>query len=137
MLDEIPYELLVEWRAFDQIEPFGFIRQDWQSASITAGISNVIAASVRSKQRFKVEDFLLKFRTAEEIQTVIDSVAQAAPAVDWKRMKLIARLCAADANINAARDEERAVKRAKKKAAKEAEALKKKLLGPQTRPVKR
>lgn len=117
MLSELPFDVLLEWRAFDQIEPFGGVRADWQAAGITAGISNVIAASVRSRHRFKVEDFLLKFRTPEETKAALEA-AKGSP-VDWQRMKFIARIAAATANADEEKKSEREKRRDARRAARE------------------
>lgn len=66
MLRELPAKQFLEWQMFDQLNPIGDLRRDWQAASICAVIANIAAAQGRSKKRFKVQDFLLEFGEERE-----------------------------------------------------------------------
>ena len=64
MLRRLPFKQLLEWEAFDQLEPIGGRRGDWQAASICSMLANIAIAKGRSRKRFQVKDFLLEFGNA-------------------------------------------------------------------------
>jgi hypothetical protein len=93
MLRELTWEQLTEWRAYDQIEPIGDHRSDWQAASICAAMANTTMAVNRLKKRFRVKDFLLEFG---DVEKEVKEEPKAAPA--WHAMKFIAQQQTAIAN---------------------------------------
>lgn len=85
MLKQITWPQFLELKAYDQIEPIGTRRTDYQAASICATLAN-LAVGRRSRRRFKVSDFLLEF----------DKQAEAAPdkpaGQTWQEQKMIAKM---------------------------------------------
>jgi hypothetical protein len=90
------YEDLLEWQAYDRIEPIGAARDDWHAASICATMWNIAAAQAGMKKHFAPKDFLLEFgKTPEE-------AAQAAPRQSWQQQRLIGMMMAASAKAEEA-----------------------------------
>ena len=61
MLRSMSWKQLQGWMAYDQVEPIGARRADWQAAMICTEIWNSAIATHGGKKRFKISDFLLKF----------------------------------------------------------------------------
>jgi hypothetical protein len=61
MLATISYRQLKAWRDFDELEPIGGRRSDWQAASICATVFNSVLIRTKSKKRFKPSDFVLEY----------------------------------------------------------------------------
>jgi hypothetical protein len=95
------WQQFLEWKAYDQVQPLGDERGDWQAASVCAAFMTAITRKV-----FNPETFLLKFRDPDEAPP--EPPKPAAP--DWQRMKMIARMQTALANA----DEQKKNKRKRK-----------------------
>ena len=63
MLRETPFWKLLQWRAFDQIEPFGEHRADWHAAQICATLMNIAA----KEMKFRPRDLLIEFKDPEVV----------------------------------------------------------------------
>lgn len=79
MLAETSSAELAEWIAFDQLEPIGPVRGDYQAALIARTV-----ASQYAKKPPKIEDFLIRFDREDEdanvsAQRVKDLVRGVAP----------------------------------------------------------
>lgn len=103
MLRGMTWQQFLEWKAYDQVQPLGDERGDWQAASICAALMTAITRKV-----FSPETFLLKFRDPDEAPPEPPKAKPVAP--DWQRMKMIARMQTALANA----DEQRKNKRKRK-----------------------
>jgi hypothetical protein len=86
----------MEWMEFEQQEPFGDRRRDWQAASICTTIANMTAIGMRSETRFKVSDFMLDF-------SAVPKQPEQAPGKSWQEMKMIAQMMAAASQTDARR----------------------------------
>lgn len=116
----------LDWWALDQIEPIGDTRSDYQAASICAAMMNGLAALARSKKKFSVETFLLKWGEAAEEEK---------PAgVPWQQMKLVARMWAASAKADEASPRRQRVQRTKAVAPQKVEEVRAALLANDRRP---
>lgn len=87
---------MLEWEAYDTIEPIGAHRDDWHAASICAAVMNAMAIQIRSKKRFRVKDFLLEFGDPGDTKDVPKEGKQE----NWKNMKFIAQMFVAQANAD-------------------------------------
>lgn len=67
--------------AYDRISPIGYLRADWQAASIAAVVANGLSA--KSKQ-YQPEDFLLHF--GEKTRPLPDDVGRRTMAI-FERIK--------------------------------------------------
>ena len=80
--------------AYDQLQPFGDRRSDWQAATICAAVMNAAAMRGGSRKRFRVKDFLLVFKDAEtKVKEEKDE-----PRQTWQEQKLIAQMFVAMSN---------------------------------------
>jgi hypothetical protein len=87
MLRSISWAQLMEWMAYEKMEPFGDLRRDWQAASICATIANMTAIQMRSEKRFQVKDFMLDF----EPRAVAEPESTGKT---WQEMRMIAQMMA-------------------------------------------
>lgn len=87
MLSELTASQFTEWQQFDQIEPIGGKRLDWNFGSVCATIMNALMMFVRSRKRFYPKDFALEFGTP--------TPKKDAPRTTWKDMKSTAMMAAA------------------------------------------
>ena len=55
LAEAMPYDVLLDWARYQQIEPFGELRADVRSGIIAALIANV---NSDKKKRYRVKDFL-------------------------------------------------------------------------------
>lgn len=99
MLREMPFPQLVEWMAFDTLEPIGGHRGDWQAASVSATMMNATAMRAGISTRFRPKDFLLEFDKPVK-DDVITPAPSAPPARTWQEMRHIARMQVAIANAD-------------------------------------
>jgi hypothetical protein len=91
MLERIPYWQLLEWIEYDKTQPIDASRRgDWQAASMCCAFMNGIAIMVRSRKRFRVQDFLLEFGDRK--------AGPARKQQTWQEQKFIARMFVAMAN---------------------------------------
>jgi hypothetical protein len=102
MLRKMPMRRLAAWREFDEVDPIGGRRSDWQAASIASATFNAIAMLSGSRHRAKVADFLLTY--GEDPKKVGRSKTPAAP---WQGMKFTAMMQVALANAEVAAAEAR------------------------------
>lgn len=93
MLSRMSWKQFAEWQAYDEIEPFGDKRGDWQAASIASAIFNALMIFVRSRKRFRVMDFLLKFGKEREEKEGPKTERQT-----WQEQRMIAQMFAAAFN---------------------------------------
>lgn len=98
MLKELPFAQFREWQAFDQIEPIGGIRGDWQVASVCATVMNALHMRVGSRERFSPSDFMLKFDSV--VKEAKKDPAKVQPArtrytQTWQEQKMIGMMFAA------------------------------------------
>lgn len=100
MLEELPFTQLLEWQAFDSVEPFGDKRGDWQAASICAVIQNIEARRRGASHVFTPAEFLLEFKEKESVAKEIE--VPAAPVKSWQEMKMIGMMMAAASQAPAA-----------------------------------
>lgn len=98
MLREMPWRQFLEWEAYDQVEPIGQKRGDWQAASIVTALYNVAASLTRSRKRWRVKDWLLEFTTEGPSKAVVTPARQT-----WQEQKSIAMMFAAMANATPAK----------------------------------
>jgi hypothetical protein len=89
MLREIPFKLLLEWEAYDKLEPIGGLRGDWQSAAICRMLMDIAAAKTGSRKRFRTQDFLLEFGEERPVVEVRQT---------WQEQKMIGQMYAAAFN---------------------------------------
>lgn len=61
LLDEIPPNLLYEWMAFDQLEPFGGLVSWWQQARMMAFTMNTNPFRKRYSKEHTMDEFLPTF----------------------------------------------------------------------------
>lgn len=115
MLARMPWELFVEWQAFDLLSPIGGPRGDWQAAAVAASIFN--ARLLGTGKEVPVADFLLKFGKAVEHTAKKSGGEPAKPAQTWQQQKAIAAMWVEYANAIEEADRkmrERKAKRRKK-----------------------
>lgn len=74
MLREITWEQFLEWRMYDDLDPFGEDRDDYRFASIVQALWNIARDPKRYPNGFPLTDFLMNFgdtpRIVKETQTV-------------------------------------------------------------------
>ena len=75
LLNRISNRELVEWMAFEQLEPFGYEQEMLGHAITAATIANVNRG--KDQKPYKVEDFMprLKYAEEEKEKTVEDDIA--------------------------------------------------------------
>jgi hypothetical protein len=84
LLKSMSMKQFQEWRFFDEIDPIGGRRGDWQAASISAVIANML-----SRKAHNVDDFLLTFGTERRMKP-------APRKQTWQEQKMLAyMMCAA------------------------------------------
>jgi hypothetical protein len=89
MLKSISFKELMQWRAYDKIEPIGQKRGDFQAASICAATMNAVLLSKGIRSKFRVSDFMLEFK---EEETKVETTPSGSPPADWQRLKMLARM---------------------------------------------
>lgn len=74
MLSEITWPQFQEWRAFDELDPFGEERDDFRFASVCQSLWNIARDAKRYPNGFPITDFMLLFgdtpRAVKPTQTV-------------------------------------------------------------------
>lgn len=55
---------LLEWEAYEDLEPFGELRQDYRIASIVTMLANINRG--KGKKAYTLEDFVVKFGEQEK-----------------------------------------------------------------------
>lgn len=104
MLRRMSWSLFQDWRDFDQVEPIGGVRGDWQAASICATLTTIAAARAGGGGRiFSPEEMLLKFK-AKDVEVVKEPDA---PAQSWQEQKMIGMMWAAASNADQRRRKRR------------------------------
>jgi hypothetical protein len=96
MLRELSFGQLLEWQAFDKLEPVGALRGDWQAASVCSAVANSLAMLSHSRKRFRTQDFLLEWR--DEELPVPEPVDTRPHQQTWQEQKMIAMMFAAASN---------------------------------------
>lgn len=89
------WKQFLEWKSFDELEPIGDRRGDWQAASICAAVVNLEMAMRRIKRRFTPEELLLEFDkpvVSMPLTKVVKEEPKPAPKGNWQGMKMIARM---------------------------------------------
>jgi len=112
MLREMSMRQFMTWWDFDQVEPIGGIRGDWQAASICAALYNVFRS--RSVKPANVEDFLLTYGKRKKQEAAKDGGSKAPSAAaqaPWQHMKFIARMQVALSKAEEARPKKKKSKR--------------------------
>ncbi len=61
MLRRMPAELLGEWMAYEELEPFGQRRGDLQAGIVASTLMNIFRDRKKRSQAFKPGDFILQF----------------------------------------------------------------------------
>jgi hypothetical protein len=61
MLDDMPGDLLYEWLAYYQIDPFGNERGDLQSAMIVSALANIHRDPKTQRKPYQPGDFMPQF----------------------------------------------------------------------------
>lgn len=89
-----------DWRRYDEIDPIGGGRSDWQAASVCATVMNAAAVMIGSKQRVKISDFLLDFSGERASERAKDKPQQP----HWKSMKFIAQMMVAASQADVSRE---------------------------------
>lgn len=80
------FDDFMDWRAYEQVEPFGDRRADYQAASICAAVFNAALMRAGSRKRMRVETFLLEFKDAITKVPEVDKKAHS------MNMKMVARM---------------------------------------------
>lgn len=93
MLEEMSIGDLLEWRAFDQVEPIGGQRGDWQAAAVCAQIANIAAIQRGGTFRSKPVDWLMEYGDEKPPMKVEEKKPQQK---SWQELKFIARMWVAD-----------------------------------------
>lgn len=73
LLSQISSYELSEWMVYEQVEPFGDRRGDFQAALICMTLANRLRN--KDEQPFKMQDFLLDFERARAEQTMEEQIA--------------------------------------------------------------
>lgn len=84
MLASIPATLFLEWRAYDELEPFGELRQDYRIASVVQALYNLQRDPKKHRDPFPIADFVLKFGEPEG--------ASREKRQTWQEQKLLAKI---------------------------------------------
>jgi hypothetical protein len=84
MLRKLPFKQLLAWEAFDELEPIGGRRGDWQAASICSMLMNLAG------KRARTSDCLLEFGEEREVPP-----APAPQRQTWQEQKMIGMMFAA------------------------------------------
>jgi hypothetical protein len=93
MLRKMSMRQFMLWREFDEVEPIGGLRGDWQAASICSALFNTMAMFSRSKQRMTVEQFLLKYGQPRRTTRGKDGGSKTPSAAPhWQHLKFIAQM---------------------------------------------
>lgn len=106
----MPFFKLLEWEAYDSLEPFGGDRGDWNAAMMAATFANIMVATRGGKKRFKVSDFLLDF-DPKDAKEGKEGTNTPAPATSVEQMKMAARMFVALANAEQKRKQQNHKKR--------------------------
>lgn len=64
MLRRMTYDDFMWWKCYEQVEPFGEVRDDFRAASVCAAAMNAALVG-KTRTRFSANDFLLKFKEVE------------------------------------------------------------------------
>jgi hypothetical protein len=100
MLRELPWRQFVKWMEYDEVDPIGGRRGDWQAAAICAAVANVTLASRGGRKRFRISDFMIEFkRQANEVPKEDTKT----PTTPWQEMRFMAQMLTAAANADEAR----------------------------------
>ncbi len=87
----------MQWKAFDDVDPIGGKRGDWNAASVSSILMNIAAGRNGSRKRFKPADMLLEYgldyKPAKE-----GEVAPVTGRQTWQEMKMIGMMWAAASN---------------------------------------
>jgi hypothetical protein len=78
MLEQISYEQFLEWRAFDELDPFGEERMDYRIADVVATLVNIHRPHNRSP--YPLSQFLMLFG---------DAVRPTQQQQSWEQMKAV------------------------------------------------
>ena len=93
------WEQFIKWRAYDETEPIGGARGDWQAASISSSLWNIAAMQAGSKKRFRTSDFLLEFGDDEKpIVEAAEPLRKSVYTQTWQEQKMIGMMYAAAFN---------------------------------------
>lgn len=89
---------LLKWKAYDDLEPIGGLRGDWQAASICATLTNIDARRRGAKHVFTPREFLLEFK---DVPTEAKEVAvPEEPRKSWQEMRMIGMMMAASSQAS-------------------------------------
>ena len=91
MLEELPARRFLEWFAFDQVEPIGGLRGDWQAAAIMSQLTNIAIMRAGGEHRTRPKDFLLEYG-----QRAVQVVEERPKQKSWQELKFIAQMWVAD-----------------------------------------
>lgn len=110
----MPGKLLLAWHAYDQLEPIGGQRSDWNSAAIVSLLTNIHRNSKLFPNPFPVKDFLLNFEQEARQSSVrwAASEKKVKPATDLLAIaKSVASMYNRDNAARKKRDQERTERR--------------------------
>lgn len=61
MLGEMSSEDFTEWKAYEKLEPFGPLSEEWRIANLTSIIANVNRNPKKRSQPFTAKDFMRNY----------------------------------------------------------------------------
>ncbi len=76
-----------EWRAYDELEPFGDVRADLRAAQIERALYNIFARRT-GQSLYSLSDFVLRFEAPRSTKAPMTAVTQ------WQGIKARARAIA-------------------------------------------
>lgn len=94
MLRDMSWDDLMWWKAYEVVEPFGELRQDFRAASIAAASLNATLLLKGIKPSFTPSDMLLEFKEGPPRKMGLETpqAPPTPPVENWQRMKLNARM---------------------------------------------
>lgn len=78
---------LLDWMAWNDIEPFGDLRRDYQAAQVVAALVNIYRNKAKFPEPFPTSMFLLSFGQP-------DKGIPKAKKKDWRELKAMAKVLA-------------------------------------------
>lgn len=82
MLREITWPQFLEWRMYDDLEPFGEERDDYRFASICQALWNIARDTKKYPNGFPLSDFLVAFGDTPRPEPETQSVAYQEQLID-------------------------------------------------------
>lgn len=94
MLGSITGRQFNEWRAYEELEPFGEVRADYRAASIVQALLNTRVNRPRGKPAIELKDCVVRFGLDAETQPQSAEQAQRARAEIIRTMEMLTELYA-------------------------------------------